>query len=315
MTVAAPAPPATPAIPDELTFRKLTVFLAFMETGTLSLAADRLGTSAVSVHRALHSLEEGLRCSLFRMEGRHLQPTDAAHNLVAVARQVMAQMEEGVRTTRLVAGYGADRIRIGSLYSLTAKAVPAVVMGLQARQPALQSELVLGSNRVLRHKLRAADLDGVLMAVSGEGVEADLVVEPLFDDEVFFAAPAASAHAQRSTVDLRHCRHERFVALSDGFATSSGFAEAFQLAGFQPELAMTTGDIFSLMNLVKGGMGCTLLPGRVRGVLPSGVVMVPLADPFRIRQTIALHLLRSRERDPSLLALLAVCRSRKHELM
>ena len=43
-----------------------------------------------SVHRALHSLETGTRCSLFRLEGRNLQPTDAAHALADVAREVLA---------------------------------------------------------------------------------------------------------------------------------------------------------------------------------------------------------------------------------
>ncbi len=53
-------------IDDEITFRKLEILLAFMETGNLTRAADQLGVSTASVHRALHSLETGTRCGLFR---------------------------------------------------------------------------------------------------------------------------------------------------------------------------------------------------------------------------------------------------------
>jgi pyrroline-5-carboxylate reductase len=70
-----------PRIDEEITFRKLEILLAFMEAGNLARAAEQLGVSTVSVHRALHSLETGTRCSLFRLEGRNLQPTDAAHAL------------------------------------------------------------------------------------------------------------------------------------------------------------------------------------------------------------------------------------------
>ena len=77
-------------------------------------------------------------------------------------------------------------------------------------------------------------------------------------------------------VDLGACADERFVSLSEGFVTYSGFVEAFRIAGFTPNVVMKTGDIFSLMNLVSGGMGCTLLPGRVRGVLPHNVQLIPL---------------------------------------
>ena len=71
---------------------------------------------------------------------------------------------------------------------------------------------------------------------------------------------------------------------------------------------MQTGDIFSLMNLVSGGLGCTLLPGRVRDVFQHKVQLIPLQAKYAMRQTIALNFLRTRERDPNLLTLLSVCR-------
>jgi LysR family transcriptional regulator, malonate utilization transcriptional regulator len=104
---------------------------------------------------------------------------------------------------------------------------------------------------------------------------------------------------------------ERFVSLSEGFVTFSGFLEAFRVANFTPNVIMTTGDIFSLMNLVGGGMGCTLLPGRVRTTLPENVQLIPLQPRFSMRQRISVNFLRTRERDPNLLALLATCRGYK----
>ncbi len=53
----------------ELTLRKLEILLAFMEKQHIGRAAESLGMSSVSVHRALHSLEEVLRCPLFSHDG------------------------------------------------------------------------------------------------------------------------------------------------------------------------------------------------------------------------------------------------------
>src|SRR5450830_927368 len=184
-------------VDEEITFRKLEVLLAFMETGNLTRAAELLDVSTVSVHRALHSLEEGLRCSLFRLEGRNLHPTEAAYALAEVARDVLRRMSEGINTTRNVAGYSASRIRIGSLYSLTVKTVPEVIIALKVRKAELMAELV---------------------------------------------------------------------------------------------------------------------PGRVRDVFPDKVRFIPLQPRFLMRQTIALNFLRTRERDPNLLTLLAVCRCAKAAL-
>jgi LysR family malonate utilization transcriptional regulator len=126
---------------------------------------------------------------------------------------------------------------------------------------------------------------------------------------VLFATPSGSPYAAMAEVDLSACADERFVSLTEGYVTYRGFVDAFRIAGFTPNVVMTTADIFSLMNLVSGGIGYTLLPGRIRAVLPSNVVLVPMQAPYRITQRIAVCFLRTRERDPNLLALLAACRT------
>jgi LysR family transcriptional regulator, malonate utilization transcriptional regulator len=237
-------------ISEDITFRKLEALLAFMDTGNLAKAAEVLEVSTVSVHRALHSLEEGLRCALFRHEGRNLLPTEAAHVLADVARDVLKTMADGVRMTREAAGYSADQLKIGSLYSLTIRTVPQVVIGIKMRRPELQTELVLGSNADLLDKLRQGTIDATLMGLPEPSAEIESI--PMFEDDIFFATPADSHYARLPAVDLRQCRDEPFVSLGDGFVTSSGFAEAFRIADFTPNVVMKVGDIFSLMNLVGG---------------------------------------------------------------
>ena len=288
-------------ISEDITFRKLEALLAFMETGNLAKAAETLEISTVSVHRALHSLEEGLRCALFRHEGRNLLPTEAAHVLADVARDVLKTLADGVRVTREAAGYSADQLKIGSLYSLTIRTVPQVVIGIKMR-----TELVLGSNADLLDKLRQGTIDATLMGMPEPSAEIESI--PMFEDDIFFATPADSPYARLDAIDLRQCRDEPFVSLGDGFVTSSGFAEAFRIADFTPNVVMKVGDIFSLMNLVGGRIGYSLLPGRVRDVFARNVAFVPLTADYGMKQTIGLSFLRRRERDPNLLALAAVCR-------
>lgn len=293
-------------ISEEITFRKLEALLAFMETGNLAKAAEALEVSTVSVHRALHSLEEGMRCALFRHEGRNLLPTEAAHVLADVARDVLKTMAEGIRETREAAGYSADQLKIGSLYSLTIRTVPQVVIGIKTRRPDLQAELVLGSNADLLYKLKQGAIDAALTGMPEPDPEIESI--PLFEDDIFFAAPADSRFARMEAIDLRLCRDEPFVSLGEGFVTSSGFMEAFRIADFTPNIVMKVGDIFSLMNLVGGGIGYTLLPGRVRDMAAGNIALIPLTAEFDMKQTIGLSFLRRRERDPNLLALAAVCR-------
>lgn len=298
-------------INEEMTFRKLEVLLAYMEGGNLNSAAEKLAISAVSVHRALHSLEESTSCKLFRHEGRNLIPNEAAHVLADVSREVIKLMADGILATRRAAGYSTHQFKIGALYSLTTQTVPDVIIRIKLRRPELETELVLGSNEELLHKLKHNAIDAVLMAVPEREPEIESI--SIFDDDIFFAAPAGSPYALLSEVDLRQCATEKFVSLTEGFITYHGFNEAFRVADYSPNVVMKVGDIFSLMNLVSAGIGYTLLPGRVRDVFGNKLQLIPLKPEYLMRQTIGVSFLRVRERDPNLLALAAVCRMLRHD--
>ncbi|WP_137172045.1 LysR family transcriptional regulator [Massilia sp. HP4] len=298
-------------ISDDITFRKLEILLAYMEGGNLNAAARMLDISAVSVHRALHSLEEGMSCQLFSLQGRNLIPNEAAQVLAEVSREVVKMMADGIAATRSAAGYSADHLRIGSLYSLTTGAIPEVIIGIKLRKQEIETELVLGSNADLLHKLKQNAIDAALMGMPDSDPEIESIA--LFEDDVFFAAPAGSPYAGMKEVDLRQCASEKFVCLKDGFVTLKGFQEAFRIAGYAPTIVTRVGDIFSLMNLVAAGIGYTLLPGRVRNAFGDKVQLIPLKADYRMQQTIGLSFLRVRERDPNLLALAAVCRMLKHQ--
>lgn len=295
------------AIDEEVTLRKLEVFLAFMRHGSMSAVADSLGLSTVSVHRALHSLEEGLRCPLFKRDGRALVPLATAHTLSDFAQKTVATCEEGIRRTRQVAGFEATRIRIGSGYSLTVRTIPQLIYGLKSRRPNLDVDLMLGSTRELLEKLGSGELDAAIVVMADEEPDEEFVSLVLFRDPVHFAAPLGSRYAQRKTIDLRNLKGEKFVALNQDFLTVQAMQPLFQEAGFAPNIVMRAGNLFSLANLVAEGIGFGLLPARV-ALFTTQVQLIPLAAPFEHRQTIRLLFPRAREREPNLLALTAECR-------
>jgi LysR family malonate utilization transcriptional regulator len=299
--------PFAQMIDEEITLKKLEVFLAFMRLNSLARVSEELGQSTVSVHRSLHSLEEGLRCPLFRREGRNLAPLPAAFAFAKHAQRAVSETEEGVRKVREIAGFNSNRLKIGSLYSLTLRCIPQLLMGLKMRRPELQIDLTLGSNQDLLRSLDDGRLDAIVIGLQAASDDAQLLSVPLFEDEVRLAAPLGSPYAGMDHVDLKALRGEKFITLGGGFVTSDSFDHAFQQAGYVPETIMRVGDIFSLINLVSGGMGYSLLPGRI-AEFSSRIDLIPLDARYGSRQTITLLLSKTRERDPNLLALAAECR-------
>ncbi|QWD70975.1 LysR substrate-binding domain-containing protein [Polynucleobacter sp. UB-Siik-W21] len=292
---------------DEVTLRKLEILCSFVRTGSLVKTADELKLSSVSIHKALHSLEVGIGCPLFIKEGRQLKALPAAIYLAEASVDLLDDVDRVLKKTRAKAGVESSQIRLGSMYSLTANIIPRIIMGTKIRRPDLDIDLYLGSNEDLMKKLTEGNIDAVVIAAptnhSLEGIE----MVPLFEDQLFFAS-SKNNKPKESDIDLSKYESEKFLTLQDGFATTSGFYDAFHLAGFMPNVVMKVGDIFSLMNMVSGDMGRTLLPGRVRALMGDAIEFTPLLPKYQVTQRIALMYLQANESNPNILALAAEAR-------
>jgi len=294
-------------VDDVITLKKLQVLLTFMEVNNLTRAAELLDQSVVSVHRALHSLEEGLRCPLFKRVGRNLVPLPAAYAFANYSQRALAEVGNGVRKAREVAGFEAESLKLGSLYSLTLRCIPQLMVGLKNRKPDLHIDLTMGSNRELLQGLDDGRLDAIVVGVRDNYQPGRYLSVPLFDDSLYLAAPTSSPYEGRGRIDLGELREEKFVRLADGFVTAESFDHAFEQAGYAPNIAVSVADIFSLINLVSGGLGYSLLPGRVADFNPR-MTLIDLAAPYASFQRVTLLFAGNRERDPNLLALAAECR-------
>lgn len=296
-------------IDSDLTIRKLEIFLAFMERQNIARTAETLGISGVSVHRALHSLEAVLLCPLFVQDGRNLRPLPAAQTLARHAEETLMCVRRLIDATREAAGFGNGRMKLGCLYSLTTEIVPQLIMGLKRRRPEMEIDLSMNAGRNLLVQLKDNQLDAALMSLPGEKNEMqNLATLPLFEDSFYLAVPLTASAQICEPADLANLRQEKFVTLSDGFATAQQFQDAFEAAGYQPDIVTRLNDIFSLMNMVQAGVGYSLVPGRIGKVFANSVRLIRLAEKYRKSQTVALVFPQNRERDPDMLALIAEAR-------
>ena len=291
----------------DVTLRKLEILCSFIRTGSLAKTGEELGISSVSIHKALHSLEGGVGCPLFIKEGRQLKPLPAAIYLAEMSVELLEDIGHILKKTRSKAGLESGQIRLGSMYSLTANVIPRIIMGTKIRRPDLDIDLHLGSNEELMKKLSEGAIDAVVIATPSGKLPDGLQVVPLFDDQLFFASSQQNKPKEAS-IDLSLYQGEKFITLQEGFATTSGFYDAFKLAGVKPNVVMKVGDIFSLMNMVSGDLGKTLLPGRVKALMGDVIALTPLLPKYAVTQHIALIYLQANELNANILALAAEAR-------
>ncbi|GAB3685244.1 LysR family transcriptional regulator [Salinisphaera aquimarina] len=291
---------------DEITLRKLEIFLVFMRERNLARAAEALSLSNVSVHKAIHSLEAAVGCPLFAHRSRSLQPLASAFVLETHASDIIERIQTSVDAARQAAGISPSIFRIGSLYSLTVALVPRIINRLKETVPDCDIELVLGSNADLEAKLHAGDIDAALICVHELARSRRRIITPLFEDEIQLARARGSEPARRGAdrlADLRDYDGAPFVMLSQDFSTGRDSYRMFQQAGITPRVALRANDIFTLTSLVKGGVGHALLPGRIDDIYPDALEFLRVVAAQRVTQTVGLCYLKSRTADARIVAL------------
>ena len=71
--------------------RQLEIFLAVVDTSSVTIAAGQMNLSPGAVSLQLQNLATGLHTELFVRAGKHLKPTAAAHRLAELARLLLTQ--------------------------------------------------------------------------------------------------------------------------------------------------------------------------------------------------------------------------------
>lgn len=116
----------------------LQTFLAVVEAGNYSAAAERLHMSQPAVSQHIRALEDQLdHVRLFRRVGQHMLLTHAGEDLVVSAREMLAlsaRAEEGIRALR---GQVSGRVTVGCTPSSGETLLPTLLREFRARFPAI----------------------------------------------------------------------------------------------------------------------------------------------------------------------------------
>jgi DNA-binding transcriptional LysR family regulator len=149
-----PAPPAGPAEPD---WALLRVFLAVAHAGSLSRAAQDLGSSQPTMSRQISALESQVGSPLFERTRRGLQLTEAGAALLVPAQRMQQHAREWSLAAAGRAQSLAGTVRLTASEMMSAYVLPDVLRELREAHPEIQIELV-ASNNVENLLEREADI-------------------------------------------------------------------------------------------------------------------------------------------------------------
>jgi DNA-binding transcriptional LysR family regulator len=264
------------------TLRQLGYFIAAGETGSVTLAAERLAISQPSISQAISHLETEFGVQLFvRYHAQGLSLTPVGRTLLAEAKKLIAQAEGLYSVASEASGLVRGRLSVGCMVTLAPMIVPELSHGFTAAYPATELQHLEADHERLIEALRRGELDVV--------VTYDLNIPPGIDFVPLASLPAhivvGEMHplAALGSVTLRQLADEPLVLL-DLPVSRDYFLALFLQEGLTPRIHSRSVHQEVVRTMVANGYGYTLANVRPRSsVALDGrtVVRVPLAGNHR----------------------------------
>ena len=257
-----------------MNLRDLRYLLALAEHEHFGRAAKACGVSQPTLSVQLRKLEELLGVVLFERSSKTVTPTAACERLIGHARAAVAEAEAVLAVARTLRDPLTGRFRLGIIPTLAPYLLPLVFAPLRDALPGLDLEPWEDQTAALLDRLRAHELDAVLLATEVDGP--DLVSKPLFTEPFLAALPPDHPLAGRTVVAEADLARDILV-LADGHCLRD---QALAACGHRGALggALRASSLPTLLNMVAAGYGTTLIPELATGAAQdAGIVLRPLA--------------------------------------
>ncbi|HWT99591.1 MAG TPA: LysR substrate-binding domain-containing protein [Terriglobales bacterium] len=265
-----------------MTLTELRYVVALAEHRHFGRAAEACHVSQPTLSTQIRKLEEQLGITLFERGNKQVTVTETGQGIVAEARLILA----GVGRLRDLAGAAQARLsgplRLGVIPTLCPYLLPWLLAPLQARFPQLELGLTEDLTDTLLARLLDYDLDAALVALPVDAA-GDIDALPLFDEPFLLACPSDHALAGFDVIEAPKLRDAHLMLLNEGHCLRDQAMAVCGQDGTDPRFQ--TASLATLLQLVAGGHGCTLLPALAARVeRRPGIALARLADPTAKRR-------------------------------
>ena len=276
--------------------KQLRVLQAVGESGSFSVAADRLNYTQPAVSKIVATLERQLGTTLVDRGLRPLRLTEAGSAVVRRAGAAFEQITAAELEVEAIANLSAGSLRVGTFSSAGAAMVVDALRAFRTSHPDVDVSITeIGMPSALARALRRGDLDlGVSFdhPETGDALGDDLDLEHLLDDPFDVVVPRGHRLERKQAIRFADLGGENWL-LGDFGADSPSFRmidRRCRDAGFNPTVAYRVNDCQMTQALVAAKEGIALLPRLMLRAAHPGVAIRPLATDPPIRRVLAVRL-------------------------
>src|SRR5512140_108733 len=256
--------------------RQLECLVAVAETRSFRRAATTLGISQPALSAQVQAAEQVLGIQVFERDRRSVLITSAGEDVVSRAREALIAVDAVGDAARRRGEPLVGSLRLGVIPTIAPYWLPALLPEVHRRFPKL--ELILREDQTARllTQMAAGQIELALLAIPVQG---DFTTAPIAREGFIAAAPrGASLIKHRGKLTERDLDDQTVLLLEDGHCLRDQALEVCKRAGAVESVEVRATSLPTLVQMVAGGLGVTLLPEAAIATLVQKHGPVALAE-------------------------------------
>jgi LysR family transcriptional regulator, hydrogen peroxide-inducible genes activator len=240
------------------TLRQLQFLTALRAQGSFVGAAEAVGVSQPTLSAGIKDLETALGALLVERGRQGAVLTPAGEEAAERAARALSEVEEMVRAVQAAGAPFSGQFRLGAIPTIAPFVLPRAMRLLKKSYP--QLKLLLREDLTVRllDGLRARTLDAAIIGLpyAAQGIACEAVAE----DEFLLICPEGHPLAARNDLAPEHLKGEEVLLLDDGHCLREHALSVCGLPQRRRQSEVGATSLQTLVHMVEGGMGVTLLP-------------------------------------------------------
>lgn len=266
----------------------LKIFLAVVEEGSVSKAAERLHCVQSNVTARIRKLETDLGIELFHRTRKGMGLSSAGNLLLPYARSV-AQLLHEARAALEPSSAPRGPLRLGAMDTAAVVHLPALLARYHREHADVDLQLSTGASGEMVERVLDYSVEGAF--VGGQIEHPDIVAEEVLCEELVVVASSAELPTDEDSA-------LSVLVYRSGCSCRRKLEDWLKHAGRTPSRVVEMGALDAMLGCVGAGMGITMLPRSFAMREPfCSLVHVHTVPPPYNRLTI--HFVRRRDVQPS----------------
>jgi LysR family transcriptional regulator, hydrogen peroxide-inducible genes activator len=260
---------------DRPSIRQLECLVAVADHHSFRKAATALGISQPALSAQVQCAEELLGVQVFERDRRSVLVTTAGEDVVGRARLALESVDAVIDAARRRAEPLVGPLRLGVIPTVAPYWLPALLPTVRKKFTKL--ELILREDQTARllGNLAAGQIDVALLAIPVPG---DVTTATIARENFLLAAPRTSKLVHKKHLTVDDLEDQTVLLLEDGHCLRDQALSVCERSGAVESMEVRATSLPTLVQMVAGGMGVTLLPEAAAEALVQPRGPVEIAD-------------------------------------